>query len=221
MADYQANLGAASRPEGPEPFLPFSNAVIKMAAREDLQYNWSDKWQHKEKGCRQTRIFFPEPIMALSKSILSLNRRILGMLIMHFTGFSHLNYHQSNIDPGSVDPTCRLCGQGREESQHIIRTCLALADIRLAQLWQLEITDASWFLNGIIGFLESPRVRRLENDSYTDTPQVRPAPAAGPPRRSRTAPRLPPTTPNSPHRRIPFSQTTTPQRPVNRRNSHL
>jgi hypothetical protein len=78
------------------------------------------------------------------------------MLIMHFTGFSHLNYHQWNIDPGSVDPTCRLCGQGREESQHIIRTCLALADIRLAQLWQLEITDASWFLNGIIGFLKSP-----------------------------------------------------------------
>jgi hypothetical protein len=159
--------------------------------------------------------------MALSKSILSLNRRILGMLIMHFTGFSHLNYHQSNIDPGSVDPTCRLCGQGREESQHIIQTCLALADIRLAQLWQLEITDASWFLNGIIGFLESPRVRRLENDSYTDTPQVRPALATGPPRRFRTAPRLPSTTPNSPHRRISFSQTTMPQRPVNRRNSHL
>jgi hypothetical protein len=135
MADYQANLGAASRPKGPKPVLPFSNAVIKMAAREDLQYNWSDKWQHREKGCRQTIIFFPEPIMALSKSILSLNRRILGML----------------------NPTCRLCGQGREESQHIIRTCLALADIRLAQLWQLEITDASWFLNGIIGFLESPR----------------------------------------------------------------
>jgi hypothetical protein len=67
MADYQANLGAASRPEGPEPLLPFSNAVIKMAVREDLQYNWSDKWQHREKGCRQTRIFFPEPIMALLK----------------------------------------------------------------------------------------------------------------------------------------------------------
>jgi hypothetical protein len=114
------------------------------------------------------------------------------MLLMHFTGFSNLNYHQSNIDPGSVNPTCRLCGQGREESQHIIRTCLALADICLAQLWQLEITDASCFINGIIGSLESPRVPRLENDSYTDSPQARPAPAAGPPRRSRTAPRLPP-----------------------------
>jgi hypothetical protein len=145
-----------------------------MAAREDLQYNWSEKWQHREKGCCQTRIFFPEPIMALSKSILSQNCRILGMLIKHFMGFRNLDYHQSNIDPGSVDPTCHLCGQGREESQHIIRTCLALADILLAQLWQLEITEASWFLNGIIGFLESSRVQRLENDSYTDQEPLKP-----------------------------------------------
>jgi ribonuclease HI len=57
MADYQANHGAASRPDGPKPFLPFSNAVIKMAAREDLQYNWSDKWQQRKKGCLSDQNF--------------------------------------------------------------------------------------------------------------------------------------------------------------------
>jgi ribonuclease HI len=37
-ADLLANLGAASMANGPEPFVPFSQATIKAVAREDLHW---------------------------------------------------------------------------------------------------------------------------------------------------------------------------------------
>jgi hypothetical protein len=110
---------------GPKPFLPFSQATIRAVARENLQYHWTEKWQTL-RPCRQTRILFPAPNQALSKGVCKLNQKDLGALIRNSTGFSYLHYHQSNIQPGIIDPTFCLCGAAKEESQHLIKTALGL-----------------------------------------------------------------------------------------------
>jgi ribonuclease HI len=92
LADHLANKEAALQAAGPEPFLPFSNALIKRIAREDLKFHWTEKWCRLYCHHRQTKDFFPEPHPAVSKCLLKLNRRDLGLLIRHFTGFSNLNY---------------------------------------------------------------------------------------------------------------------------------
>jgi ribonuclease HI len=125
LADFMAKTGAALPVAGPEPFLPLSNAVCKQAAKEELLYSWTVKWQ-RSRDYRQSKIFFPAPNSSNSKNLLQLTRRELGILVRHLTGFSYLMYPQSLQQP-QLDPTCRLCGENREESHHIIRTCPALA----------------------------------------------------------------------------------------------
>jgi hypothetical protein len=167
LADHLANKGAALQAAGPEPFLPFSNALIKMIAREDLRFHWTEKWYRLYRHHRQTRDFFPEPHPAVSKCLLKLNRRDLGLLIRHFTGFSNLMYCQSLIHPG-VSPICRLCGEAREESRCIIKTCPALAMTRMACLGQYTITKKDWDINGLLAFFMMPQVARLEEEAQTD-----------------------------------------------------
>jgi ribonuclease HI len=167
LADHMANLGAAFQAEGPEPFLPLSRAVIKMTEREELLQAWTNRWK-SQKEFRQTRLFFPEPNMATSKNILLLSRQEIGMLIRNITGHSYLNYHQSLIQRGLIDPVCGLCGTAREESHHLIRSCAALAIERLKCLWQIEIMQDTWFISSLLQFLQTPKMAILEDHTWSD-----------------------------------------------------
>jgi hypothetical protein len=112
-----------------------------------------------------------------------LKRGEVGLMIRQIMGFSYLNYPQSLQQPG-LDPTCRLCGEFREESNHIIRSCPALARIRMESLWQHTITDNStWTITGLLAFLSSSSVTRLENTNRTGydlTPDTPPHQARSP-----------------------------------------
>jgi hypothetical protein len=138
-----------------------------MTEREELLQAWTNRWK-SQKEFRQTRLFFPEPNMATSKNILLLSRREMVMLIMNITGHSYLSYHQSLIQRGIIDPVCRLCGTAREESHHLIRSCAALAIERLQCLWQIEITQVTWFISGLLQFLQTPKMANLEDHTWSD-----------------------------------------------------
>jgi hypothetical protein len=78
------------------------------------------------------------------------------------------------------NPLCRLCGEAREESNHIIRKCPALSRSRLNNLLQITITG-DWFVLGLLHFLLSPIVARLEDDNRANmapTPPPSPPPTA-------------------------------------------
>jgi hypothetical protein len=135
--------------------------------------DWNDKWQ-RVIDYRQTKIFFPAPDKSQTKNLLRQTRKDLGLLVRHITGISKLNYPQSLQQPG-LSPICRLCGEAREESNHIIRECPALTRTRLETLFQITITD-EWFVLGLLHFLTSPVVARLENDNLTNTVPSPPPP---------------------------------------------
>jgi hypothetical protein len=166
-ADHLANVGAALQAAGPEPFLPLSNAIIKAVALEDTLNTWTEKW-HSLWNCRQSKIFFPDPQPAVSKNLLKLPRKEVGMLVRAFTGFSYLGYPQFLVHPGVVNPTCRLCGEAREENHHIIKSCPALVTLCMTILWHHILPDDDWSINGLISFLQMPQVAKLEERSPTD-----------------------------------------------------
>jgi ribonuclease HI len=164
LADYMAKTGSTLQTMGPEPFLPLSRAVCRQATRDQLLYLWTDKWQCS-RHYRQTKIFFPTPDNTKSRHLLKQSRAETGLLARHLTGFSNLNYAQS-LQQHGLDPICRLCGEDREESQHIIRYCPALIRTRIDTLCQITITD-EWSVFGLLHFLSSPTVKRLEDANRT------------------------------------------------------
>jgi hypothetical protein len=103
-ADSMAKEGAAMASLGPEPFLPYTKTLCKQETKAILK-----TWQ-KSIIYRQTLIFFPLPDASISKNLLRLSRKDLGLIIRHGTGHSNLNYHQSKQQPG-LSPLCRLCGE--------------------------------------------------------------------------------------------------------------
>jgi hypothetical protein len=103
--------------------------------------------------------------MTMSKNILL---REIGMLIRNITGHSYLNYHQSLIQRGLIDPVCRLCCTAREESHHLIGSCAALAIEQLKCLWQMEISQDTWFISGLLQFLQTPKMENLEDHTRSD-----------------------------------------------------
>jgi ribonuclease HI len=182
MADLIAKTGAVLPASGPEPFLPLSRAVCRQAARDQLLHLWTSKWQ-RSRDYQETKIFFPTPNNIRSKNLLRFKQTEVGLIIRHITGFSYLNYPQS-LQQFGLDPTCRLCGECREESNHIIRNCPALTRTRTDSLWQHTITDNdTWLIGGLLTFLSSPIVARLDASNRTGfipTPDSPPQQAVSP-----------------------------------------
>jgi hypothetical protein len=166
MADLMAKTGAVLPASGPQPCLPLSHAVCRQAARDQLLYLWTSKWQ-RSLNYRQTKIFFPTPNNTRSKNLLCYKQAEVGLIIRHIIGFTYLNYSQSLQQPG-LDPTCRLCGECGEESNHILHNCPALTRTRTDSLWQHTITKNDiGLMGGLLIFLSSPTVARLENSNRT------------------------------------------------------
>jgi hypothetical protein len=166
----------------PEPFLPLSRAVIKMTEREELLEAWTNRWKWP-KDFRQTRLFFPEPNMTTSKNKYTPALEA-GDRYRNITCHSYLNYYQSLIQRGLIDPVCRLCSTARKESHHLIRSCAALAIERLQCLWQIEIMQDTWFISGLFQFLQTPKMAKLEDltqlDYYSPPPPADAPLAASP-----------------------------------------
>ena len=106
-----------------------------------------------EKGCRQTKYWFPDgPRPDFAFDILRLPRVLCSQVCQFITGHCFLNRHtalienkywnrighalqKQNIDPGdaidAASPSCRICGTGTEEPKHLMTDCLRLRNLRL------------------------------------------------------------------------------------------
>ena len=89
LADKLAKEASKLEVEGPDPFLPLPSCVVKSLARKQTTEKWKARWSSST-TCRQTKIFFSEPNGKLSKELLKLNRKDLGLCIRHLTGHSFL-----------------------------------------------------------------------------------------------------------------------------------
>ena len=165
LADRLAKAASDLLVEGPGPFLPLPKSEIKSLARQLTMEKWKAKWLNSD-HCRQSKIFFPEPNPKLSRELLRLSRKDLGLCIRHLTGHSFLKYHRSKVDP-AVDPQCRLCQEANEESAHIILECPAFQEERFQCFWEYQPTSITVIWQLLL-FLSHPKISCMEEDSSSE-----------------------------------------------------
>ena len=151
-ADTAALEGRVAQvtPEEDAPELPLAarNMDVDLAATS----MWKTIWR-LEKGCRQTRYWFPDgPRPDFAFDLLRLPRVICSQLCQFITGHCFLNKHtaliennywgrvnvalaQQGIEEEDVieetSSQCRLCGTGKEEPFHLMSECWKLNTLRL------------------------------------------------------------------------------------------
>ena len=60
------------------------------------QISWTHEWYYSKTG-RQTRIWFPSLNKKFSRSLMSLNRTDLGLMVEIISGHNRLNRHQNIV----------------------------------------------------------------------------------------------------------------------------
>ncbi len=106
-------------------------------------------------ACRQTKLWFPEVNLALSRKIISLDRETLGRFIRWLTGHNFLRRHQNLLDPDTYPSrTCRLCYQEPETAEHVIADCITLDPTRRMHFSRSHLTKPyKWNFEEMKNFL--------------------------------------------------------------------
>ncbi|CAB4046035.1 Hypothetical predicted protein, partial [Paramuricea clavata] len=109
--------------------VPADQGIIGERIETRMNQKWKMYWKDLDQ-CRQTKLWFPEPNTRLSKSILRLNRAMLGPVLHFITGHGWLNRHKAIVEKSGT-PRCRLCQTGSsEEPGHLWRSCPGTAELR-------------------------------------------------------------------------------------------
>ena len=133
-----------------------SNKVLKLAVKQWGGGKWQSRWQHMD-ACRQTKTWFPTIQGDLSHHIRRLNRLDLGRLIHFTSGHNHLRRHRFLLGQ-CEDETCRLCGDGREDANHLWSKCSGTQHLVEGRL---TMGPHSWSPFQLSRFLQEPLIAEL------------------------------------------------------------
>ena len=93
--------------------------------------------------------------------MLQIRRKEFSKIGQFVTGHNYLNYHTSNIDPTQV-PTCRLCGDSKEEAWHLASVCPVLNTARAQAFLSHFLEDVpKWNVKQLNSFLSGEKVSQL------------------------------------------------------------
>jgi ribonuclease HI len=130
-ADQLAKLGTQKSSYHVEPIIPVPLSWTKGKIRAYLYKEWTERWRGITEA-RQTKIFFPTPNPKISKQLLAYDKPTCAKLFRWISGHSFHRYHNSLTTPILYnDPTCRMCGQHKEETNHLYAYCTGLTPIRM------------------------------------------------------------------------------------------
>jgi ribonuclease HI len=134
-ADELARKGSKTQFTGPEPFcaLPTNTIYepIKLWESKRLSFYWTSLTKLRQ----AKRLISPYNI----KDVLNLEKHNLRVLTGLLTGHCTLRYHMHKLGLND-QPTCRLCLEEDETSEHIMCHCEAITRLRLNFLGKLFLT---------------------------------------------------------------------------------
>ncbi|XP_029171134.1 uncharacterized protein LOC114940578 [Nylanderia fulva] len=131
IADSVAREGASKAPDSREVGVPFT--MGKNFIRDSIDKQHKARWDNL-KSCRQAKFLMKDINGNRTKELLTLNRQKLRIGIGLLTGHSPiLKAHLFNIILADRKE-CRLCGEEKEDSIHILCQCPALARKRF-RIW--------------------------------------------------------------------------------------
>jgi hypothetical protein len=81
---------------------------------------------------KKRELVLPKPNPKISKQLLTYDKPTCAKLFRWISGHSFHRYHNFLTTPILFsDPTCRICGQGNEETNHLFAYCEGLTQIRM------------------------------------------------------------------------------------------
>ena len=138
-------------------------AQIKTDIDGYIRNKWKEQWISDDRF-KHSKLYMNGPNKSKAKGLLKLNTLALTEVIEGITGHNNLAYFQAKQNP-SIDPTCRLCKEGKETLYHLMTECEALGIQQLEILENRYPTpDASWSIKKLIEFMQQPKVHNLLNN---------------------------------------------------------
>lgn len=131
IADTLAKEGASKAPTGPIAGVPF--AVGKETIRSHLSREHLIKWK-TSKSCRQAKLLMKNTNVSRTNELLTMSRQRLRVAVGLLTGHSSLlSTYLFNLGLAERRE-CRLCGDEREDSVHLLCHCPSLLHKRY-RIW--------------------------------------------------------------------------------------
>lgn len=122
VADELAKAGTLEDPEEQIIGVPF--ATGRKIIADQLLRDHTRAWIGTS-GCRQAKVVMKQPKINRAKELLSMDKGRLSVTIGLLTGHVALRTHLFNIGLAK-EKSCRLCGEDREDSIHILCKCPSL-----------------------------------------------------------------------------------------------
>ena len=138
--------------------IPRSTSINKDYLAKVALGIWRREWE-SEKTCRQTKQFFPYPDPKQSKTLITLARSQLSVVLKLITGHNALAYHASKIDP-EIDSTCSLCEEDLETFHHFVTECPRLRIARINSAID-DFNSESWKVESLLEFARTPAIETL------------------------------------------------------------
>lgn len=169
-ADEQARKGGELPPDG-NPVTGQTWNQIRDKIRKRQIRKWNTRWTNA-KGMRQTKCFFPvvsTESLRKSKAIMANSRTKVGFLLRFMSGHCFMRRHRRLLSGPDYEGTasCRLCGDGDEEPQHLWMTCSTLT----RQRWELTGVDyldkgdyLSWDPGILAKFIDASGIGHFEDE---------------------------------------------------------
>ena len=140
---------------------------VNMKIRTGMHSYWEQLWID-EPTCRQTKHFFPTLRPEFSNEIMNLKRKEYSAMIQVMTGHNYMARHQNIIDVANrvedTSPTCPLCNEGEQSSQHVIGECGMLSHIRFKYFNMYFISPPFTNLSrtALVGYLKELPIGELQ-----------------------------------------------------------
>ena len=107
--------------------LVFRQDHVNDLLLKKLKANWQDEWAACPECGKHTRKWLPTATPC--ESIKTWDKKNVGLIIRLVTGHGPFRYHIAKSEPGQ-DPTCDLCYEDYQTTNHLILECPALSGIR-------------------------------------------------------------------------------------------
>ncbi|XP_046145450.1 uncharacterized protein LOC123988743 [Osmia bicornis bicornis] len=130
IADGLAKLGTLESPVQQIVGVPF--VLGKKHIKENLERQHLASWT-EETGCRQAKLLIQQPSVGRTNELVAMSRAKIRTCIGLLTGHTTLRAHLHKL--GLAEQiNCRLCGEEKEDSIHILCRCPVLA-LKRYRIW--------------------------------------------------------------------------------------
>ena len=128
--------------------------LFREASCKEWDWEWDGLSTDPNRTCKQTKIWWPgvnETQAKKSNTLIQMDREDLSPSSQWYSGFNSLKYHKHK--KSGTDPTCRLCHEGLETSDHLAFHCPRTLRARVDNFHVHDGMPRDWNPHSVLKFI--------------------------------------------------------------------